>query len=128
MAFWHIRTGRTPTGAEISRHSKKRKMDRGSEPAHTRLGAKKLKRKRSRGRTDKKELLSADYANVFAKGAEKPVKSKIITVVKNPANQHLARRNVITKGAVIKTEAGIAVVTSRPGQDGCVNAVLQKEK
>jgi small subunit ribosomal protein S8e len=34
------------------------------------------------------------------------------------------RRNIITKGAVIKTELGDAKVTNRPGQDGLINAVL----
>jgi small subunit ribosomal protein S8e len=32
--------------------------------------------------------------------------------------------NVITKGAIIETEKGLAKVVSRPGQDGVVNAVL----
>jgi small subunit ribosomal protein S8e len=44
--------------------------------------------------------------------------------VENPANPHYVRRNIITKGAVIKTELGNAKVTSRPGQDGVVNAAL----
>ncbi|MEA1999387.1 MAG: 30S ribosomal protein S8e, partial [Euryarchaeota archaeon] len=35
-----------------------------------------------------------------------------------------ARRNITTKGAVIETELGDAVVTNRPGQDGIVNAKL----
>jgi len=34
------------------------------------------------------------------------------------------RRNIITKGAVIKTEKGPARVTSRPGQHGIINAIL----
>ncbi|RLI08222.1 30S ribosomal protein S8e, partial [Candidatus Bathyarchaeota archaeon] len=48
----------------------------------------------------------------------------IIRVVKNPANVDYDRRGVITKGTVIETPLGLAVVTSRPGQDGVVNAVL----
>jgi len=38
------------------------------------------------------------------------------------------RRNILTKGAVVKTEIGLAKVTSKPGQDGIVNAVLMKEE
>ena len=34
------------------------------------------------------------------------------------------RQNIITKGAVIMTDAGKARVTSRPGQSGSINAVL----
>ncbi|MCE4622698.1 MAG: 30S ribosomal protein S8e, partial [Desulfurococcales archaeon] len=35
---------------------------------------------------------------------------------------------IIVKGAIIETTEGKAIVTSRPGQDGVVNAVLIKEK
>jgi len=34
------------------------------------------------------------------------------------------RRNILTRGAVIKTEIGDARITNRPGQDGVVNAIL----
>jgi small subunit ribosomal protein S8e len=51
---------------------------------------------------------------------------KILGVAKNPANKEYERRQVITKGALIKTELGLARVTSRPGQNGVVNAVLVK--
>jgi small subunit ribosomal protein S8e len=34
------------------------------------------------------------------------------------------RQNIVTRGAVIETEAGRARVTSRPGQHGVINAVL----
>jgi ribosomal protein S8E len=53
--------------------------------------------------------------------------SKIVTVKKNAANPNYVQRNIINKGAMIQTEAGLAKVTSRPGQDGNVNAVLVKE-
>lgn len=45
-------------------------------------------------------------------------------VVDNPSNVNYARRNIITKGSIIDTSAGRARVTSRPGQDGQVNAVV----
>jgi small subunit ribosomal protein S8e len=47
-----------------------------------------------------------------------------MAVKSNPANPFFARRNITTKGAVVETEIGDAVVTSRPGQDGLVNAKL----
>ncbi|HDD72097.1 MAG TPA: 30S ribosomal protein S8e, partial [Candidatus Bathyarchaeota archaeon] len=37
-------------------------------------------------------------------------------------------RGVITRGAIIRTELGLAVVTSRPGQNGVVNATLLEER
>ena len=48
----------------------------------------------------------------------------IVNVVENPANPHLVRRNIITKGCVVETKLGKAKVTSRPGQEGSVNGVL----
>jgi small subunit ribosomal protein S8e len=51
-------------------------------------------------------------------------KVKIQTVEKNTANPNFVRRNLLTKGAVIKTEIGHARIMSRPGQDGVINAVL----
>jgi small subunit ribosomal protein S8e len=49
---------------------------------------------------------------------------EIVRVVKNLANIDYDRRGVITKGAIIETALGPARVTSRPGQDGVINAVL----
>ena len=63
-------------------------------------------------------------ANVIDSEAKKVTKSKILKVTKNPANRDYERRGVVSKGAVIETEAGTALVTSRPGQAGVVNAVL----
>lgn len=125
MAFWHITTGRKRTGGKISRHRKKMKMDRGSEPALTKLGKYKAKARKVRGNQSKFVALSAEYANLFI-GSQKPVKAKILSVERNSANPNYARRNIITKGSIIKTEKGSARVTSRPGQDGLVNAVLLK--
>ncbi|MDD1752395.1 MAG: 30S ribosomal protein S8e, partial [Methanotrichaceae archaeon] len=49
---------------------------------------------------------------------------KIETVIDNKANLHFRRRSIITKGAIIKTDLGEAMVTNRPGQHGVINAVL----
>jgi small subunit ribosomal protein S8e len=45
-------------------------------------------------------------------------------VEKNTANPNYVRRNLLTKGAIIKTELGSARIVSRPGQDGIINALL----
>ena len=44
--------------------------------------------------------------------------------VDSPANRHFIRRNIMTKGIIIETDKGKAKITSRPDQDGIVNAVL----
>ena len=51
---------------------------------------------------------------------------KLLRVTKNFANKDYERRGVISKGALIDTEAGPARVTSRPGQNGVVNAIAIK--
>ena len=66
--------------------------------------------------------MTTNVASV-ADGAE-TVEATIEQVTENPSNPNYARRNIITKGAVIETSEGSARVTSRPGQDGQVNAVL----
>ncbi len=72
-------------------------------------------------------LVFSDIANVSdSSGAT--TRSKILRVKESPANRDYERRGVITKGAVIETDAGEAVVSSRPTDDGVVNAVLASKK
>ncbi len=128
MAIWQGRSLKKPSGGRIVLARKKRKRELGREPANTRVAEERERRKiiRTYGGNRKVRLVEALYANVFDGGKGKKV--KILNVVENPANRQYARRNIITKGAIIETEIGKAVVTSRPGQDGVVNAVLLKEK
>jgi small subunit ribosomal protein S8e len=51
-------------------------------------------------------------------------KLKILNVTKNTANKDYERRGVISKGALLETDLGVARVVSRPGQEGLVNAIL----
>ena len=76
------------------------------------------------GNSQKMRLLSMDIANIFDPKTKKYQQVKIKTILENPANRHYVRRNIMTKGSVIDTEMGKARITSRPGQDGTVNAVL----
>jgi len=128
MAIWQGRSLKKPSGGRIVLARKKRKRELGREPANTRVAEEREKRKiiRTYGGNRKIRLVEALYANVFENGKGKKV--KILNVIENPANRQYARRNIITKGAIIQTEIGKAVVTSRPGQDGVVNAVLLKEE
>jgi len=128
MVKWHLRSRRGPTGKLIRRLRKKRKMDSGSEFIATRLDVKKrVKVTRTRGGNVKLNLLTVNEINVADPKTKKIRKLKIITVEKNPANPHYVRMNVITKGAIVKTEIGSVRVTSKPGQHGVVNGVLIEE-
>ena len=126
MAISQYRPKRKVSGGIYISYRKKRKFEFGSEPRNTKIDINKKKKLRISGGNVKNVLLSAEIANVF--DGKKYNKSKIKAVLENSANRHFVRRNIITKGAVIDTELGKAKVTSRPGQDGLVNAVLVKEK
>ncbi|HET8687490.1 MAG TPA: 30S ribosomal protein S8e, partial [Methanosarcina sp.] len=76
------------------------------------------------GGNRKVRLLQCNVANVTNPRDGKTTSASIETVLDNVANKHYIRRNILTKGSVIRTSLGTAKVTSRPGQDGVVNAVL----
>ena len=102
----------------------KRAFEAGAEPTETALGPVKKRRVRIRGGGLKVRIASSDWAVVTDRASGKTGKSKLLRVVRNPSNVDYQRRGVITKGAIVETELGQARVTSRPGQDGVINAVL----
>jgi small subunit ribosomal protein S8e len=104
----------------------RRKFEIDRYPNEAVVGTTQIVARRTRGDNVKAAFKTAEFANVIDKEAKKITKSKILKVNRNPANRDYERRGVISKGAVIETESGTAVVVSRPGQDGVVNAVLVK--
>ncbi|RRJ29771.1 30S ribosomal protein S8e [Halocatena pleomorpha] len=120
--------GRSPkkrTGGRRRTVRKKRLHQLGRSPTETRVGDQTLKTIDARGGETKVRAISADTATVATDDGT--VGATIETVVENNANPNYVRRNIITKGAIIETDAGQARVTSRPGQTGQVNAVLVDE-
>jgi small subunit ribosomal protein S8e len=129
LSVWHgnLRK-RKPSGGRKRAYRMKRKFERGSFPTETTLGKTRKKISRRRGGNVKIRLLSISHANVSNLSTGKTEKTEILRVIKNPASVDYNRRGVITKGTIIETSLGTARVTSRPGQDGLVNAViLQKQ-
>lgn len=118
------RTNRKPTGGLYNIARGKRKFEIGRLPVHTKVGKQNIKVIKTKGDSRKMKVLVAQMANVFDPKTKKYTKSAIKTVEECQANRHFVRRNILVKGAVINTEAGKAKVTSRPGQDGTINAVL----
>jgi small subunit ribosomal protein S8e len=116
---------RKRTGGRRRRASDKKKHQLGSEFTETQVGDAKFKTVDARGNTEKIRAIATDVATVATDGGA--VAADIEAVAENPANPNYARRNIITKGAIIETSEGRARVTSRPGQDGQVNAVLVEE-
>lgn len=106
----------------------KRKFEQGTFPAETIIGEPKRKSTRGFGGTTKVKVLTDKYASVTDPKSGKTQKTEILRVVKNRANVDYNRRGVITKGAEIETTLGMARVSSRPGNDGVINAVLTAAK
>ncbi|MHA1115751.1 MAG: 30S ribosomal protein S8e [Candidatus Heimdallarchaeum aukensis] len=125
---WLKRSRRKLSGGLIKKAASKKKRDMGRYPAETQIGERKLKIIRTRGGNIKQRLLRDNYANIFDPEEKISRKVKITNVLENKANREYARRRIITKGCIIETEIGNARVTSRPGQDGQINAVLIEKK
>jgi small subunit ribosomal protein S8e len=124
MAIWHGKKGRKITGGIVKIARKKRKYELGSLPLHPKIGKEKRIIKETKGGGRKIKISFAEFANVLDPKTNQTKKVKILSVISTPSDPHLARRNIITKGAIIKTELGNARVTSRPSQNGVVNAIL----
>ncbi len=124
MALWQGKPNKKSTGGRLVPSKGKRKFEIGREKQYTRLGKQSLKQYRTCGGNVKVGMLAAEFANVVDKKTGKIAKVKITNVKTNPADPNYVQRNIINKGATIETELGTAIVTSRPGQDGAVNAVL----
>lgn len=120
---------RKPTGG--LRHSLKRKDKTLSQLANaatlTTIASNKEVRKVYRGKGANKKVKAVAITNVNLVLDKKIVKATIKSVKKNISNREYTRKNIITKGCEIlvayKDKEYLAKVTSRPGQDGIVNAV-----
>ena len=112
------------TGGKKRAYRTKKKYEAGGYPAETVLGEPRRKSTRGLGGNVRTKVLSEKFASVTDPKSGKTEKTQITRVVKNGANVDYNRRGVITKGAEIETALGLAKVTSRPGADGVINAVL----
>ena len=124
MARSQERSLRKLSGGRYHQARTKKKHELAGFPANTRLSKeKKVVEKRIRGGAVKHRLLSVNKVNVTKKDGKTQV-TDILNVIENPANPHLVRRNVITKGAIVDTKLGKVKITNRPGQEGSVNGVM----
>jgi len=121
---WQGESVRMVTGGRRRPAQMKRRREIGLAPADTHIGEDRRKIIRTFGGNDKVRALRAAYANVTRLANGETRKVKIEKVEANGANPNYVRRNLLTKGAIVKTEIGRARIMSRPGQDGVINAVL----
>ena len=125
MSVWHG-NGRKKkeTGGRKRAYRVKRNFEKGTFPAETTLGEPRRRTVRGHGGQTKVKLLKDKYVSVTDLKRGKTEKTEILRVISNKANLDYNRRGVITKGAEIETSLGRARVTSRPGSDGVINAVV----
>ncbi len=130
LSYYQGNDLKKPSGGYRPRPYKvKRKCLGGGPPTMTRIGtANRIKITRDYGGTRKIRLLEASIANIYVPDERRYVKARILRVLETPSNPELARRGIIVKGTLIETEVGKAIVTSRPGQDGVINAVLLERR
>ena len=125
MSVWHGNSRKKKqTGGRKRAYRVKRNFEKGSFPVETILGESRRRLVRGRGGQIKVKLLKEKFASVTDPKSGKTEKTEILRVIRNKANVDYNRRGVITKGAEIETSLGLARVTSRPGNDGVINAVL----
>lgn len=119
------RLSRKSTGGRYKAPRAKKKYELGRRPTDTTIAEKDVKKElRGRGGNTREILLNASTVNLFNPKTKKFEKAKLKTVAESPANLNYVRRNIITKGSIVETDKGKARITSRPGQNGALNAVL----
>jgi small subunit ribosomal protein S8e len=129
LTQWHgDRKKRKISGGRKRPYRGKRVFEMGREAVETEFGGNAHKTVRGKGGQMKRKLLKEEYANVADPSSRRTERAKIIRVLRNPVNVDYDRRNIITKSTILETALGEAVVTSRTGQDGVINAVLVGEK
>jgi len=121
---WQGRSVRRVTGGRYRPSRGKRRTEIGSAPTDTHIGEDRRKIVRTFGGNPRVRAMRAKYASVANRTSGGIRKVLIERVETNGANPNYVRRNLLTKGAVVRTEIGRARIVSRPGQDGVINAVL----
>ena len=126
MTIYQGKSTKKFTGGKLRRNHSKRRYELGREPSFTKVGDTERRAIRTMGGNRKLLLLKEQYANIYNPEDKTTKKLKILTVKENNADPHYVQRNIMNRGTIISTDEGNARITSRPGQDGIVNAVLMK--
>ncbi len=115
------RSKRKHTGSKLHPYRKERKYELGRPAIETKIGPGRAKIVRVKGGNTKQKLFADRFINVYDPADKKVKRIEIQGFVENTCTIDYNRRGIITKGAIVKTELGNVVVTSRPGQHGILN-------
>ncbi len=117
------KTKKSGNGKRKIKFSGNRRRDRGRYFTATKSSDKNVTSTiRHKGGAHTKVLKSAGSVNLLT--GKTYVKAAIKNVLESKDNRNFARLNIITKGTVLETDKGKAVVINRPSRDGCINAKL----
>ncbi|TKJ20387.1 MAG: 30S ribosomal protein S8e [Promethearchaeota archaeon Loki_b32] len=125
MARSQARSRRKYTGKKYKHFRKKRKRELERPRIATIIGEEKKKKERVLGGNMKLKLFSTKFINVTDLSTNKTQKVRILSFEENLASKDFNRRHILTKGAIVETELGNVKITSRPGQHGVLNGVLE---
>ncbi len=114
------------TGGFKGKLRDKRKYESVGLSVPLQVGEKRIKSERTLGGNSKVISLQLKEGNMYDSDSKKFTKVELLRVVENKSNRSYARRNIITKGAVVETNQGKAVVTNRPGKSGQVTLLKFK--
>lgn len=129
MPLWHHDLKKKKiTGGRRKSYRSKRSFEAGGYASETSFGTSSRIVRKVRSGILKIKLLSEKDVNVTDRSEKITKRAEILRVISNPVNADYNRRKVMTKGTLIETSLGEAIITSRPGQDGVLNAVLSNKK
>ncbi len=127
MTTFQGTSGRKLSGGRLVKSKGKKKRELGRPAALTHVSKEERKKKVSVGGNNYKfKLYRAKTINVTDPKTGKTTPATIEDVVENSASKEFRRRDIITKGAILKTNKGNVKVTNRPGQEGFVNGIIIK--
>ncbi len=126
MTKWQGKSRRKTTGGRRVFYRKKKKYEIGPDFQPAVIGDPKIKRIRTRGGNQKIRVVHATDVNLSDRKGNVS-RETLETVMENPCNPNYVQRNILTKGAIVSTSKGKARITSRPGQDGVINAILLED-
>lgn len=127
MVKYQEQSRRLRTGAKVHSAHKKRKSRLGRNAIETKIDDERKKIIRTRGGNIKIKAYSSNMINVSDSKKKKTTRVKIEGLEENKASVDYNRRNILTKGAIVKTKLGSVKITSRPGQSGQINGKLLKK-
>ena len=123
--------GRKMSGGRLRMSTKKKKSAMSRPNTLTTIVSEneeiKTKKIRTLGGNVKTRLYRTNVVNAIDKETGKSVRATVTDVIENAASNEYRRRDIITKGTILETNAGNVRVTNKPSAEGFINGIIIKE-